>query len=275
MPSYGRVAVAEPFSSLTRMHQWDGVTPLRTVDHEPVTPVLDQEDLIEQGIDTATLVPGAQRVDALGSCVPNASVSALGALLPAAKLAALGIRPDGPLLPGESIPDAVADEEFAITLYHDMTALTGNAADEWPTVDCGSSGYYACQYLQAKGIISGHKVASGAESICSLLQQGGLIVGQPFFYAWEEPAANGFIDGNGTQADLEAAIQSGVAGGHETFWRGIESIAFTATGQVDPQKTVIRFRNSWGSWGLGGEALAHLSTFIWLGSQVDYRLLVA
>jgi hypothetical protein len=274
MPSYGRVAVAEPFSSLARMHQWDGVAPLRAVDHEPLTPVLDQEDLIEQGINTATLVPGAQRVDALGSCVPNASVSALGALLPTLKLNALGILPSPSLAsPSDA---AVTDEERAIALYHDMTALTGNAADEWPTVDCGSSGYYACQYLQSKGIISGHQVASGAENICSLLQSGGLIVGQPFFYSWEQPAANGFIDGNGTQADLEAAMNSGVAGGHETFWRGVESIAFTATGQVDPLKTVIRFRNSWStSWSLGGEALAHLSTFIWLGSQVDYRQFIA
>jgi hypothetical protein len=274
MPSYGRNAVAEPFSSLARMHVWDGVVKLTSVDHEPATPVLDQEDLLTQGINTATLVPGAQRVDALGSCVPNASVSALGALLSPPQLAAAGILPSPSLAsPSDA---AVIDEERAITLYHDMTALTGDAADEWPAVDCGSSGYYACQYLQSKGIISGHKVASGAENICSLMQSGGLIVGQPFFYSWEQPNTFGFIDGNGTQADLQAAMDSGVAGGHETYWEAIENIAFTATGLVDPQRTVIRFRNSWStSWADQGCARAHLSTFIWLASQVDYRQFVA
>ena len=34
--------------------------------------VLDQSDLLAQGIDTSELVPGAKEVDALGSCTANA-----------------------------------------------------------------------------------------------------------------------------------------------------------------------------------------------------------
>lgn len=265
MPSYGRVAVAEPPSSLAKLHFHDGVTPLKAVVHEPLTPVLDQEDLTAQGIDVAALVPGAQAVDALGSCVANASVSALAALLPLSRLAELGVA-----------ANTVADEEYAIRLYHSLTMLTGSPSQEWPPDDCGSSGLYACEYLQQQGLIAGSRIASGAQNICSLLQTGGLITGQPFFYSWEEPDASGFIDGDGSMAALQAAIASGVAGGHETYWAGIEHIAFLPSGQVDPLNTVIRFRNSWGtSWGLQGEARAHLSTYAWLGSHCDFRQFTA
>src|SRR5262249_25127777 len=129
-----------------------------------------------------------------------------------------------------------------------------------------------CQYLEQQKIITGHKVATGAENILSLMQGGGLIVGQPFFCSWEDPAANGFIDGNGTVADLEAAIRSGVAGGHETYWAAIEQIGWRVTGDIDRARPIIRFRNSWGlSWADRGEALAHLSTFVWLAAHCDFR----
>jgi hypothetical protein len=275
-PGYGRVAVAEPPSSLLRLH-WHRGGKLGPVCHPPAIPVLDQGDLTDQGIDVAQLVPGAPAgITGLGSCVPNASTAALSAILPEARLTALGIYQAGALIPGQFIGAAVADEEFAIRLYHSLTMLTGQPSSEWPPEDCGSSGLYACQYLEAGGIISGHKIAQGAENIVSLMQQGPLIVGQPYFYAWEEPGSNGFIDGNGTQADLEAAISSGVAGGHETCWFEVADVARDGTGAIDPQRTIIGFRQSWGSsWGQHGNGYAHLSTFIALQSYCDFRLLLA
>lgn len=261
---YGRIAVAEPPSSLARMHLHDG-TELKAVSHKIPIPVLDQSDLAEQGIDTATLIPGAKEVDALGSCVANATTACLSAILPEGAQAALGIT-----------GNAVTDEEFAIRLYHQLTMLTGNPSSEFPPEDCGSSGLYSCQYLEAHGIIREHKIAHGAENILSLLQEGPLIVGQPFLTAWESPGSDHFIDGDGSLETLARDIAGGVAGGHETCVYAIEEVGYDAFGDVDPRLTILRFRNSWGSsWGDRGTALVHLSTFVALGNYCDFRLLIA
>ncbi len=259
---YGQYQVAEPPSSLLRLHRHDG-RQLQTVDHPPSIPVLDQENLIEQGMDTSTLIPGARKVGALGSCEANATTAALAATLSPQRVAELGL--------GVS---AVTDEEFAISLYHQLTDLTGDPAKEWPPADCGSSGLYACQYLEQKQIISGHEIAHGPEDILSLMQTGGLIVGQPFLNAWEEPGPDHFIDGDGSAATLEEQIRGGVAGGHETYWRAIVDIKRDLLGRIDPFKTIIRMRNSWStSWADGGEAYLHLSTYVALGHFCDFRQL--
>jgi hypothetical protein len=262
---YGRVAVAEPPSSLARTHWHDG-SELKPVTHKIPIPVLDQQDLVEQGIDTARIVPGAKEVDALGSCVANATTACLSAILPEVKLAALGIT-----------GSAVTDEEFAIRLYHNLTMLTGNPSSEWPPDDCGSSGLYACQYLEAHDIISGHKIAHGAENILSLLQQGPLIVGQPFLNAWETPEGpDWFVDGDGSPATLAEQITGGVAGGHETCVFAVEHVEYDESGHLDPFRTLLVFRNSWAErWGDAGNARIHLSTFVALGNYCDFRLLTA
>ena len=56
---FGRYHIADPFR-VERMHL-DDRTNLKVVDHEPPLPVLDQEDLIAQGIDTAKVIPGLGR----------------------------------------------------------------------------------------------------------------------------------------------------------------------------------------------------------------------
>jgi hypothetical protein len=272
--SYGRFQVAEPPPALASLHQHDG-SPLKEVDHEPKVGVLDQEDLIEQGINTATLIPGAKEVDALGSCTANAGTSGLSNLLSEARFAAwVGKQV---LVGGGTVyADVVATEEAAIRFYHTCTDQTGTPAQEWPPTDCGSSGPYVVSELQRLGLASGAKVASGADNIVSLMQTDGLLVGQPFLNAWEEPDANGFIDGNGSVVTLEAQIKQGVAGGHETYWSAIEKLALLPSGHVDARKTVIRFRNSWTkSWGDNGSARLHLSTFIALGGNCDFRQLIA
>jgi hypothetical protein len=264
---YGRYQVAETTAELVNLHVHEGTADvLSTVDWEPKVGVLDQEDLIAQGIDTSVLVPGAKKVDALGSCTANAGTAALSNVLDEASfIAATGAT---------SYADVVGAEKFAIRFYSQCTHQTGDPGQEWPPTDCGSSGPYVVKELEAMKLITGAQIANDATSIVSLMQGGGLIVGQPFFNSWEEPDAQGFIDGDGSAGALKAAMRSGVAGGHETYWSAIEHLALV-NGRVDALNTVIRFRNSWTkSWGDNGSARAHLSTFMWLASHCDFRRLI-
>ena len=265
--AYGRFQVPEAPSALRAIH-WHRGGKLRSVDHEPKVGVLDQEDLIAQGIDTSKLIPGAKKVNALGSCTANATTAALSNLLSEAEFLKL--------TGCSSYDDVVTAEEWAIGFYHRCTDQTGQPAQEWPPTDCGSSGPYIVEELQTEKLASGAQIAHGARNIVSLMQTDGLLIGSPFLNAWEEPSANGFIDGNGTLAELERAISLGVAGGHETYWSAIEKIAFDNLGRVDPFGTIIRGRNSWTkSWGDAGSYYCHLSTFVALGQYCDWRQLQA
>jgi hypothetical protein len=266
---FGRIHVPEPAGSLTRMHlaATEQIT-LVPITHDLRVPVLDQEDLLAQGINTAQIVPGAAKVDALGSCVANASTAALSAGLTPAQADRL-LPPGAPRLTGDDPADG---EKWAIWLYHGLTMLTGQPGTEWPPQDCGSSGLYACEFLEHQGLIAGHQIAHGAENILSLMQTAPLITGQPWLNAWMNPDSSGFIDGDGSMGQLAEDAAGGVAGGHETCWYAIEQIGRTLDGTIDPATTIIRFRNSWGTgWGDQGTGLAHLSTFVALGHWCDFR----
>lgn len=263
----GRYSVAEPFRP-DRIHYHDG-SELKTTDFEPPIPCLDQEDLESQGIDTSILVPGARKVDALGSCTANAGTASLSERYAAVH----GKSALGDL--GLSATDAVGDEKFAIVEYHEITDQTGDPAQEWPPQDCGSTGLYVCQEFEKQGYTSSYKTASGMTNLVSLLQSGTVIEGTPWFNSWFEPDAQGFIDGDGSFEALMEAIRSGLAGGHETCISAVEKLALTATGQVEPGQTVVRVRNSWSaSFGLSGSFLLHLSTLDMLGSHVDFKQFV-
>ncbi|MGH9088254.1 MAG: hypothetical protein ACRDYZ_09105 [Acidimicrobiales bacterium] len=179
-------------------------------------------------------------------------------------------------VPGATFDDAKTGEEAAIAFYHACTDQTGTTSTEWPPTDCGSSGPYIVEELLRMELISSQRIAHGSQDLLSLLQTGPVLMGSPFFSAWEEPSASGFVDGDGSAASLEAAIDSGVAGGHETLICAIEALTVSATGVVEPQATVLRVRNSWGaSWGDHGDFRIHLSTLAALGSYCDFRQLVA
>src|SRR5581483_3150925 len=269
LPKFGRYQVAEPPHALLDLHVHNGTTPLREVDHEPKVAVLDQEDLLEQGIHVSQFIPSAKDVDALGSCTANATTAALSNLLSEA---------DFSKFTDSSWPyrDTVAAEKAAIRFYHECTDQTGNPGQEWPPTDCGSSGPYIVSELKRLGLASGQKVAHGAQNIVSLLQGGCILQGTPWLNAWMEPDANGFVDGDGSLATLQRQIQQGVAGGHETVQSAIEKLTLLQTGVVDPYNTVIRVRNSWSpSLGDNGSCRFHLSTFVVLGGYCDFRQLVA
>src|ERR1017187_5196766 len=267
-PTYGRFHLAEAPSVLRTLHVHDGVSPLKEVDHEPKVAVLDQSDLLAQGIRCSTFIPGAQDADALGSCTANATVSALSNLLSPADFSAF--------IKANSYVDVVSAEKAAISFYHACTDQTGKPEEEWPPTDCGSTGAYVVQQLVHMGLAKGALVASDATSIVSLLHQGGVIVGQPFFNKAEEPDAQGFIDGDGSPSAIETLLASGVAGGHETHISAIEKLVLLPTGQVDPFKTVLRERNSWSAgWGDHGSYRCHLSLHVALAGSSDFRLIQA
>lgn len=264
---FGRYQVAEPLR-LETLHFHRG-EPLVEVDHEPPVPVLDQEDLLAQGIHTSQLVPGSPDVDALGSCTCNAgTVSLAGHLF--TRVGAQAVTDAG-----LSLTDPVANEEFAIKLYHSVTYQTGDPSQEWPPTDCGSTGLYVCHELETQGLIKGHRTAHDVHGLVSLLQGGTVIMGSPWFNAWMEPDAQGFVDGNGTVEDLQRALNSGVAGGHETCVSAAERVAWATERKLDLEACVVRVRNSWGaSWGDKGSYRLHLSTLQRLAGYVDYKQFV-
>lgn len=283
-PLLGRFQSPEPLSALARLHFHDpSKTTLRKVDHEPRVAVLDQSDLLAQGIRCSRFIPGATDVDALGSCTANTAIEALSNLLCEGDFADLTGKL-AEVAPGEWAadpdPDAYTDtaaaERAAIEFYHGSTDLTDNPATEWPPTDGGSSGPIIERYAQDQRLISAARIAHGAENICSLMQTDGCLLGMPWCNSMFEPDAQGFIDGNGTITAIETALASGVAGGHEIYLSAIERITVLPSGQVDSFKTVLRARNHWkASWGLHGSFLLHLSLLAALGSHIDVRQFIA
>lgn len=264
-PVYGRFQTAEPPSALIHLHQGE---PLREVSHPPRCPVLDQSDLLEQGIRCSTFILGAQDVDALGSCTANATTAKLSSFLSESEFCSY-VGTDG------ALTDGSACEVAAIRFYHECTDQTGDPGQEWPPTDCGSSGPYIVSELRQLKLASGAVIAHGAQNIVSLMQRGSILQGTPFLNVWEDPPAGGMVDGNGSYATLEQDLQLGVAGGHETLIYAIVKLAFHGTGIVDPFNTILRVRNSWSkAWGDGGDFEIHLSTLVALGASCDFRLLV-
>lgn len=275
---FGRVQSVPPLQ-LHRMHI-PGPAPLREIQHEVPIPVLDQEDLGAQGIDTSVLVPGAARVDALGSCTCQAGTAHLAERMAAAgrEVAPIGVANSNGAT-GVTLDlrtsDAKTAEEFAIVLYHLVTDQTGDPATEWPPTDGGSSGYYVCQELETLGLASSYKTASGILGALSMLQTGTVMQGSVWFRSFMTTDSQGFIDGDGSTDAVMAAVDSGVAGGHETLLTGIEQLALTAAGTVDLQNTVLRARNSWSAqWGLDGDYLVHASTLDLLSQYCDWKAAV-
>lgn len=257
---FGLDLTAQRHDPLTEtVHLWTAGE-IRPVSHVPPITALDQEDLEAQGIDTSALIPGAPKVDALGSCVPNAGTCSL----------ATEYHAHRKTLPAGLGPNVVTDEDFAIRLYHTISQWV---APKW--TDSGSTGLQLCQRLQAEKLITGWKAATNVQAVCSLLQAGTVVEGKPWFNAWFEPDADGIIDGNGTIFDFERAVASGVAGGHETCQTGIDPTGFkiSVTGTVE--QCLIDERNSWSQeFGIKGNYKIHLTTLGYLQAYADWKQFV-
>ena len=271
---FGQFSVPEPPRfDLLEFH--DG-SPLKEVTHAIPIPVLDQEDLHAQGIDVTKLVSSAQDADALGSCTCNTGTAHIAERWAAAGKDVAGLTlSSGAGEIAMSATDAKADEEFAIVLYHLVTDQTGNPAQEWPPTDCGSTGLYVCQELISLGFATSYKSAASVTGALALLQGGTVMMGGPWYNSWMNPDSNGFVDGDGSYAALQAAIKSGVAGGHETLLHGIPQLAQGSDGQVDLGNTVLRVRNSWSTqFALNGDYLLHASTLNYLARHFDFKVAV-
>lgn len=226
---------------------------LRPVDWTPRIPILDQSDLDTQGIDVSTLLPGAPKAKALGSCTGNSSSYALSTLLDADKLNRIGL----------STTDPVAAEVFAIRWYSAASLLDEWNAEQYPADDCGSSGLGTSKAGISAGWFDSFRTATSALGVVSALQHGAGIFGMPWMKAFFEPGPDGFIDSDPDWA------RSGVAGGHEVCAAKVDRLVVSG-GHLDLDKTVLAFPNSWTrSWGDDGWFRMRLSTYQKLRSKID------
>ncbi|MBZ6211622.1 hypothetical protein KVH31_34570 [Streptomyces olivaceus] len=252
-PNLGRHLVLDP-RSLAYRRRYTG-DPIHPTEWAPKVPVLDQQNLLAQGIRTSELADGTDDVDALGSCTGNAATAAVSVLHTADVLAAAGL----------DATDPVAAERWAIALYSDATHRDEWLDDAWPAVDCGSSGLGAAKALRARGLIDQYGHATTAEELCMLLQTGPVLAGLPWYEAWFEPV--------GRQAlldDLPDWQSSPVAGGHEVCVTALEHVTYLPDGGLDYPRTILRAQNSWSAgWGDAGSFRFSLAFYQAVRDQVD------
>ncbi|MFF7476690.1 hypothetical protein [Streptomyces sp. NPDC008092] len=252
-PKLGRHLVLDP-RTLAYQRPYAG-EPLKPAEWEPTVPVLDQEDLLAQGIRTSEMFQGVEDVDALGSCTGNSGTELISALHDAKTLADAGL----------DITDPVAAEKWAIGLYSDASHRDQWMDQNWPTTDCGSSGLGVAKALRSRGLIDQYGTATSALELCRDLQHGGLLAGMPWFKAWFEPVgSSALLD------DIPDWEKSPIAGGHELYVSALEQVRQTAAGRIDYKRTIIRLRNHWTrSWGDNGSFRMSLAIYQKLRKQID------
>lgn len=249
----GRHMVLDPRSLAYRRH-YTG-EPLKPTEWAPKVPVLDQQDLLTQGIHTSQLADGVEDVDALGSCTANAATALVSVLQDAGTLSAAGL----------DVTDPVAAERWAIGLYSDATHHDQWNDEAWPTTDCGSSGLGVAKALRTRGLVDQYGHATTALELCRDLQTGPVLMGTVWYEAWFSPVgASALLD------DIPGWQDSPVAGGHEVCVTALEDVALDATGNLDPARTILRIRNSWSSsWGDSGEFRMSLAVYEALRADID------
>lgn len=247
----GRHLVLDP-RSLAYRRRYAG-DPLRPVEWAPKIPVLDQQNLTAQGINTSSLFEGVDDVDALGSCTGNAATALISVLHGLEALDAAGL----------SVVDAAAAEAWAIGLYSDATHRDQWHDDAWPATDCGSSGLGVAKALRHRGLVDQYGHATTAEELAMLLQTGPVLMGMPWLSAFNEPGQWGFIDADPTWHT------SPLEGGHEVCLTALEQVDVNPDGTI-ADSTVLRFVNSWSaSWGDLGSGRLTVGTYRALRSEID------
>ncbi|WP_329131564.1 hypothetical protein OG552_10535 [Streptomyces sp. NBC_01476] len=251
-PRFGRHQVLDA-RTLAYRRSYSG-EPIKPADHEPNLPVLDQEDLIDQGIRTSELFPGLDDLPALGSCGGNSGTEVAAALLTPVEATAVGL----------DVTDAVAAEKYAIGVYSDATKR-----DEWhdvqfPSDDCGTSGLAIAKVLRSRGICDQYGTATTAEEFARDMGHGTCLFGMPWYQAWFEPTSSALLD------DVTGWENSPIDGGHLVTATALEKVTFTKTGDLDPKRTIVRLRNHWTtSWGDGGSFRLSLDLYQQISDQVD------
>ena len=252
-PKLGRHLVLDP-RTLAYRRAYAG-EPLKPAEWEPTVPVLDQEDLIAQGIRTSEMFEGVEDVDALGSCTGNAGTELVSTLHDAKTLKDAGL----------DVTDPVAAEKWAIGLYSDASHRDQWLDQNWPNTDCGSSGLGVAKALRSRGLIDQYGTATSGLELCRDLQHGGLLAGMPWPKAWFEPVGSSAL-----MDDIPDWERSPIAGGHELCITALEQVRQTATGRIDYKHTIIRLRNHWTkSWGDNGSFRMSLAVYQKLRKQID------
>lgn len=230
--------------------------PLHPVEWAPKIPVLNQQQLLSQGIHTSQLFDGVDDVDALGSCTANAATAALSVLHDTATLAAAGL----------DTTDPAAAEMWAIGLYAEATTKDQWHDATWPTTDCGSSGLGVAKALRGRGLIDQYGTATTAEELCMLLQAGPVLMGMPWHDAFSSPVGDlALLD------EIPNWQNSLVVGGHEVCITALEAVALNdATGRLFYDHTILRVQNSWSaSWADAGSFRMSLALYQALRADVD------
>lgn len=252
-PELGRHLVRDP-RSLAYRRRYTG-DPLHPTEWAPKVPVLDQQDLLAQGIHTSSMFDGVDDLDALGSCTANAATALLSVLHDADTLAKAGL----------DVADPAAAEKWAIGLYADATTKDQWHDYTWPSQDCGSSGLGVAKALRARGLIDQYGHATTAEELCHLLQTGPVLMGMPWRDAFFSPVGElALFD------EIPNWQSSTVAGGHEVCITALESVAIDDHGGLIYDHTIIRVRNSWSaSWGDAGSFRMSLALYQALRQEID------
>ncbi|WP_399559456.1 hypothetical protein [Streptomyces chartreusis] len=246
----GRHLVLDP-RSLAYRRRYAG-DPIRPVEWAPKVPVLDQQNLGQQGIRTSLLFEGVDDVDALGSCTGNAATALISVLHDIPTLGAVGL----------DVTDSVSAERWAIGLYSDATHRDQWHTDAWPAADCGSSGLGVAKALRARGLVDQYGHATTAEELGTLLQTGPVLMGLAWLSAFSDPDPDGFIDADPTWAT------SPLEGGHEVCITALEDVTTNPDGTL-ADSTVLRFVNSWGAWGDQGHGRMTIRSYRTLRPEID------
>jgi hypothetical protein len=251
-PQLGRHLVRDP-RSLAYRRRYNG-EPLKPTEWAPKVPVLDQQDLIAQGIHTSQMFDGVDDVDALGSCTANAATALVSVLQDTDTLAAAGLN----------VVDPEAAERWAIGLYAEATTKDQWHDAAWPANDCGSSGLGVAKALRSLNLVDQYGHATTAEELCMLLQTGPVLMGMAWRSAFSEPDSNGFID------TAPGWANSPIEGGHEVCITALEDVVTDDTGALNYVDTILRAQNSWSSsWGDSGSFRFSLALYQAERSDID------
>lgn len=229
--------------------------PIKPAEWAPKVPVLNQQDLLAQGIRISEMFPGMDDVDALSSCTGNAGTTLVSILHDADDLAAAGL----------DVTDPAAAERWGIGLYSD-----GTHRDQWhdvafPAVDCGGSGLGIAKALRHRGLADQYGHATSAHQLCRDLGYGPFLLGTAWPRAWFEPVGrSALLD------DIPNWQDSPIDGGHEVCVVALEDVVYDSSGDLDFKRTILRIRNSWSrSWGDEGEFRMSLALYQALRSEID------
>ncbi|MFI0169067.1 C1 family peptidase [Streptomyces sp. NPDC017095] len=218
---------------------------LNTVEWTPKVPVLQQDELKKRGIDTAELLGAQEAADGLGACAPYGCTTALSIVLDDDRLAEAGM----------DTTDPSGGEKFALRWYAAATLMDDLLEKQYPNDDCGTTGIACCKAGHKEGWYDSYHPITSPLALVTALQSGPVVMGTHWYDAFSYPDGDGFID----SGDWD---KSPIVGGHTVCVARVEEIGRTPDGDLDPQRTVLALRNSWGpGWGEKGWFRMRLSTY--------------